>query len=84
MTKVTWESNQQTGKLYFSNLAVGDCFKIDTRASKGAVYRKVLSECDGEEYQEEIATGKLFYPTASPVIKVDVEIVVSAPKPAIY
>lgn len=82
-TKVNWGSRAASGKLYFNDLDIGDCFKINTSAAKGAVYRKVYNTIEGECLAEEVATSKLFHPTTSEVVKVNVNIDIDAPKPEI-
>lgn len=74
--------------LYFHDLSTNDSFVIDTRQSRGAVYRKVAMSSRGlqnlSELMLEEATGLLFPPTSSPVKPVDVEVAVNTARPSIY
>jgi hypothetical protein len=96
--KVSWKDEGVTKvrALTFEDLNVGESFKIDTPASRGAVYVKVdlgarlddldgYYDCDKDKYgQLEVATGKVFTPTKSPVKRVDVSVTINEVKPALY
>lgn len=88
MANVKWGKSVSSPSEYFSNLATNDSFVIKSKASKGAVYRKVLFCHHGTslvtEYMMEEETGKLFNPTLSAVEKVDVSVEISKSKPEIY
>ena len=66
--------------LYFNDLVMNDGFKI---RNGEAVYVKTVSP-SGKDYMLEIATGRLWHPTRSEVVKVDIEINVNVPRPSIY
>jgi RecJ-like exonuclease len=97
--KVSWQDEGviPVKPLYFDDLSVGESFRIDTVNSKGAVYRKVdltayLKDEDIDEVygvdntcaMEEIATGKVFTPTKSPIKRVDVDVTIRQAKPDLY
>jgi len=86
VSNVFWKNQKPATVVYFNQLETGECFKIDTPSSLGAVYRKVVrdKDCTPTYYQEEIATARLFLPTPSPVKRVTVEIHVDESKPSIY
>lgn len=93
---INWLKSQKPKTLYFKDIQVNEKFVIDTGGSKGAVYTKVEnvngynvddSDWENEESDHammEIATGKLWASTKSPVKLVDVEINIDAEKPSIY
>lgn len=81
---VTWKKPARQNLLYFKDLGVGQGYRI---LGYDAVYMKIQKKKAGGtiEYRAlEIATGTSFFPTSSPVEKVDIEIIVGASKPAIY
>lgn len=96
--KINWNSPLSDPVIRFDDIEANTPFVIDTPASRGAVYVKVVSAssmmfCDkndihGIEYQNggmyEIATGKVFPPTTSPIKVVPLSYNVSTPKPEIY
>lgn len=86
VANVFWKNQKSVATVYFNQLEVGECFKIDTPTSLGAVYRKVVrdKDCPATYFQEEVATARLFLPTPSPVKRVTVEIHVDESKPNIY
>lgn len=62
----------------FNNLNIGDCFRIASDRSKGAVYSKCLVH-DTQEYgMFEFATGTVWEPTHTNVELVDVEVKIGA------
>lgn len=70
--------------LYFDDLDLNDSFRVNSKRSRGAVYRKVLVK-DAHDYMMlEEATGKIFDPTSSPVEPVKVTVTIDAVKPSIY
>lgn len=76
-----------TKNVYFTDLELLDTFKIV--GGRGAIYMKVSinKQITNEELiygQLELATGKVFKPTSSPLVLVDVEMNVETPKPSIY
>lgn len=77
--KVNWK---KTTNLSFADLSVGDSFR--NLHGFGAVYTKVQLNGTNKCYMLEIATGKLFDGTSSPVELVDVSVQVNTKKPAIY
>lgn len=81
-TKIVWNNSSTPQPLTFDQLAYGDCYKVDTFRSKGAIYMK--TEGRHEDYALELATGKLFPPQSSPLALVEVEINIQADKPTIY
>lgn len=95
MPKITFHDQKVKQGITFSDLQLNDTFSIRSRRSKGAVYRKVrfkqhntspssINQYTETFYMLEEATGKLFDPTTSEVQKVNVDIVIHAPKPSIY
>jgi molybdopterin-guanine dinucleotide biosynthesis protein len=78
-TKINFTGRQYTRTLYFSDLALAEGFKI---VGGDAVYQKIASGRHGTESQLEIATGKYFPATESPVERVDIMMTVSAPRPS--
>ncbi len=66
--------------LYFSDLVVNDGFKI--RGGE-AVYVKTQSP-SGKDYMMEVATGKLWHPTKSPIERISIEVNVGVYRPSIY
>ncbi len=75
--------------LHFGDLDVNDTFKLTTGE---AVYVKVSRRVGStrsfdrhnEEYMLELATGRLFGPSSSPVARVGVTVNVDVPKPSLY
>lgn len=85
MASVTFQTGSvSVGKIYFDDLDLNDSFRVDSRRSRGAVYRKVLLNESDEFQMLEEATGKVFLPTQSPVSKVKVTVTIDAVKPNIY
>ena len=81
--KVSWQA-PNVAKTSFDALAVGDTFKI---FNAEAVYVKVNVRpvhADADEGMMELATGTVYPPTSSRVVKVDVEVNVDAKRPSIY
>lgn len=86
--KINWK-NKPAKTVIFSSLDVGETFK--NTQGHGAVYMKVKVNSDVVRggYVDsfgmlELATGKVFKPTSSPLELVDVEMTVDVPKPTIY
>lgn len=73
-------------KIYFHDLAVMECFVVDSPSSKGAVYMKVedRSRTPWLYRQLELATGLVFQPTGSPIHRVDVKVEIDCKRPEIY
>lgn len=88
MANVKWGKSVASSVEYFGDLSTNDSFVIKSKASKGAVYRKVALFHPGSslvsEYMMEEETGKLFSPTLSMVEKVEVSVEISKAKPEIY
>jgi hypothetical protein len=80
--KINWNNQNTPQTLNFDQLSYGDCYKVATSRSKGAVYMK--TEGGHQDYALELATGKLFPPQLSPLSLVEVEINIQADKPTIY
>lgn len=76
MTKISWK---KTVGLYFTDIELGQCFRIKSRE---AVYMKV--QFGHRELKLELATGKIFEPTASEIELIPVEICIDTTKPSIY
>lgn len=74
----------QVGQLFFDDLDLNDSFRVNSKRSRGAVYRKVLVKDDHDYMMLEEATGKIFDPTSSPVELVKVTVTIDAVKPSIY
>lgn len=91
---INWLKSQKPKPLYFKDIQVNEKFVIDTGNSMGAVYTKVQNmnayntqdwtNDDDDFGMMEIATGKLWAATKSPVKLIDVEINIDAAKPSIY
>lgn len=87
--KVNWKNDARRNKrLFFNDLAINDSFKLTTG---NAVYIKVAPGTRnvgiGGGHQAlmlEVATGKLFGPSASEVEPVEIEVNVGVNKPHIY
>lgn len=80
--KINWKS-KPAKTIVFSSLGVGDTFR--NTHGHGAVYMKVQLCGDYDDYgMLELATGKVFKPTSSPLELVDVEMTVDTTKPSIY
>jgi hypothetical protein len=91
---VSWKNTPKT--LYFNDLSDGDSFRIATGNSKGAIYTRVNlnpfvmthhynDTLRGRDYgMLEIATGKVFIPTKSPVERVSVNVSIDTEKPSLY
>ncbi len=80
--KVNWNHRvAKTKTLHFANLDINDAFKI---VGAKAVYIKVKENYGQNEWMMELATGRLFAPTLSPVDLVNVEVNIGIPKPSIY
>lgn len=88
MAKVKFNTTPSVTTLHFSDLKKNESFRIKSAHSQGAVYRKVAkrssSSVGDEWFAMEEATGDLFYPSASPVEIVDVEVSIATPKPNCY
>ena len=69
-------------RLYFADLALNETFRNVN--GRGAIYAKVEENHTNKTFMYELATGKLFIPTSSPVERVDVDVQVSTNKPSIY
>jgi hypothetical protein len=87
MGKVNWNRYVAPARdLYFSDLELNESFR--NKNGKGAVYTKVgLVTHRGHVTQHgmlELATGKIWEATASPVERINVEVNISAVKPSIY
>lgn len=81
--KVNWNQSK-VGQDRFDDLGLNESFRIASPQSRGAVYVKVIDNRTGDYGMLELATGKVFDPTTSPVEPVNVEVNVSAPRPNIY
>lgn len=84
---IVWDAPRAVPTLYFRDLQVNEAFKLTTG---NAVYVKVSRRAGshGSRYDEyhmlELATGRLFDPSGSPVERVDVTVNVGLKKPQIY
>jgi len=82
---VNWNQKKSySPNLYFSDLQINQAFRI--KGGRGAVYVKIKirgGQNDGQEYMLELATGKAFQPTISPIELIRVEINISASKPLV-
>lgn len=81
MAKINWKPKSPI-KSDYECLSYGDCFKIDTLRSSGAIYMKTTY--DNVDCMLELATGKVFSRTYSVIKPVDVEINIDTSKPSIY
>lgn len=92
--KINWQ-NQKESVNFFENLDVNTGFKVVSPHARGAVYIKVAKgDSDTKIYSSrhghmecmmyEVATGKLFPPTSSPVEIVEIETNIHQKKPGIY
>lgn len=84
---IIWDAPRAVPTLYFRDLQLNEAFKLTTG---NVVYVKVSKRAGshGNRYEDyhmlELATGKLFDPSNSPVERVDVTVSVGLKKPAIY
>jgi hypothetical protein len=80
---VNWKDSVATARnLTFDDLNLNESFRNVN--GRGAVYVKVQVHNSDDEYMMELATGKLFNPTVSPVERVNVDVNVNASKPRFY
>jgi len=83
--EINWkDADPVKSRVYFKDLLLNESFKI---VAGDAVYVKVAvvhKYDENEEFMCELATGKLFPPTKSPVQLVHVDVDVDLPKPVIY
>lgn len=87
MVKVNWSSDNC--QLFFRDLEINQAFRNAGKWSKGAIYIKVgIDKTSVSQepfyYMYEVATGKLWPATSSPVEVVDVSVNINSPKPAAY
>jgi hypothetical protein len=91
MINIQWQNKKiQDFPLYFDDLELNEAFKINTGKAvyikvglNKKLYIKSSSKID-TECMYEIATGKLYPPTNSPVVQIGLEMIVNIPKPSIY
>lgn len=84
MATVNFQNGVRVGQVYFNDLDLNDSFRVDSKRSRGAIYRKVLDNETRDYKMLEEATGKVFDPTSSPVELVKVTVTIDAIKPSIY
>lgn len=95
--QINFKNDVTTKQLYFADLPLNSAFRIKTSGSKGAIYIKTqeinhFSRMGSNNKLQtvnhfrmyEIATGKLFEPTPSPVELVSVKIEIDAERPEVY
>ncbi len=86
--KVKWTNEKK--QLHFNDLGVNQSFRIASNRSQGAVYTKVeldnilVNSTFAKYGMCEVATGKVFVGTNSPVELVEVEALINGTKPNIY
>ncbi len=84
---INWGPNKSNKTLYFADLAVNDSFRIKDH---DAIYLKIAPGRGASfgpntsHLMLEIATGRAFAATGSPVEHVPVEINISTSKPGLY